>query len=92
MFRTFQHPETGRVKEVKVGFSWTVLFWGIIPMLCRGDWTSALASYLTALMMLFVLPIEIGYPLVLVFYLVIAAYYNNYYANKLIQKGYKQLN
>lgn len=30
--------KTNQVKQVKAGFSWTVLFWGFLTPLFRGDW------------------------------------------------------
>ncbi|SDC36174.1 hypothetical protein SAMN05421734_10735 [Pelagirhabdus alkalitolerans] len=32
-----KHP-SGLVKETKVGFSWTVFFFGFFPPFFRGDW------------------------------------------------------
>jgi hypothetical protein len=32
-----KHPQTGEIKKGVIGYSWTVCFWGWIPMLCRGD-------------------------------------------------------
>ena len=32
------NSSTNQVKQVKVGFSWTVFFFGIFPPLFRGDW------------------------------------------------------
>jgi len=38
---TFKNDNTGEVKPAPVGFSWTALFFGFIPMLCRSDWKGA---------------------------------------------------
>ena len=35
---TFRNNNTGEIKSAPVGFSWTVLFFGFIPMLFRSDW------------------------------------------------------
>ncbi len=39
-FLTFKHPVTGQTKQLKVGFSWTLLFFAIylIPLINRGLW------------------------------------------------------
>lgn len=92
MFRTFQHPQTGRLKEVKVGFCWTIMFFGIIPMFCRGDLKSAFSTLAIAWIIAYFLPITISWLVVWALYFIIAMKYNNYYANQLIQKGYNQIN
>ena len=38
--------ESGIQKNIKVGFSWTTLFWGWIPSAMRGDVVSALKLFL----------------------------------------------
>lgn len=84
MFKQFKNPNTGRIKEVKVGYSWTVALWGIIPMLCRCDWSSALFSLLIASMLNYICLFKAS----AIFYIIIGFYYNEYYANKLIKEGY----
>ena len=37
--------ESGIQKNIKVGFSWTTLFWGWIPSAMRGDVVSALKLF-----------------------------------------------
>jgi hypothetical protein len=34
----FENPRTGQMKEAPVGFSWTTLLFGPLPMLFRGNW------------------------------------------------------
>jgi hypothetical protein len=34
----FENPRTGQKRDAPVGFSWTTLFWGPIPMIYRGNW------------------------------------------------------
>lgn len=36
---TLQHKDTGLVKELKVGFSWTFLFFGAFVYIFRGNWS-----------------------------------------------------
>ncbi|MDT2830066.1 DUF2628 domain-containing protein [Vagococcus carniphilus] len=38
MFVNLYNPRTNQAKQAKVGFSWTVFFFGSIPALFRGDW------------------------------------------------------
>lgn len=40
--------EVGTVKECKLGFSWTVFFFGIFPALFRGDLKWALIQFVVA--------------------------------------------
>lgn len=93
MYNSFQDPNTGRIKEVKVGYSWTVLFWGLIPMLCRKDWISALVSFAIAWGLNMLIPNIFGciFPSS-IFYAIVAYFYNDYYAKKLLAKGYIQIN
>ena len=45
MIKIMRNQESGRVKKVKVGFSWTTFFFGWIPSAIRGDFTSALKIF-----------------------------------------------
>ena len=90
MYKTFQNPHTGKIVQVKVGYSWTVCFFGIIPMLCRKDWSSAILSFIIATILNSCLDI----PLIWtswIFYDILANYYNSYYASKLLEQGYIEL-
>lgn len=92
MYKTFQDPNTGRVKEVKEGYSWTVCFWGLIPMLCRKDWLTAIICFAVTFALNMLLPKICGLHPSVYFYIIFAFYYNKYYADKLIKQGYIQIN
>lgn len=33
-----RNENTGQIKQAKLGFSWTVFFFGFFPAIFRGDW------------------------------------------------------
>lgn len=72
-----KNEQTGEVKEVPIGFSWTTLFFGWFPALLRGDWKN--------FMILFFLTIP-TFGIILVVY---CFKYNMIYTSDLIGKGYK---
>lgn len=65
-------------KEVKEGFSWSVLFFGIFVPLIRGDW-------LWFLIMLVAAFVTSGFA-----WLVFPFIYNKIYINNLMEKGYRR--
>ncbi len=69
--------EVGLQKKVKVGFSWTLLFFGVFVPLIRGDLKWAL--------IMFVLAFLTGG----VSWLVFPFTYNKIYVESLIENGYK---
>ncbi len=69
--------EVGLQKKVKVGFSWTLLFFGVLVPLIRGDLKWAL--------IMFVLAFLTGG----VSWLVFPFTYNKIYVESLIENGYK---
>ena len=69
--------DRGITKQVKKGFSWTALFFGIFVPLTRGDWKWFLLS-IVADMVTFGL-----------FWLVFPFIYNKIYLNGLLNKGYR---
>lgn len=77
MKRIMTNERTGQYKEVKEGFSWTVLFWGIFPPLFRGDW-----KWLLIMLILAFFTAGISN-------LVFPFIYNKLYINDLIEKGYR---
>lgn len=66
----------GALKEVKVGFSWTMLFFGFFVPLLRGDWKWAVFSLCLSL-------ITCG-----VCWFVLPFFYNKIYIKGLIEKGW----
>lgn len=77
--------ESGLVKEVKKGFSWTFLFFGLFVPLVRGDlkWT-IIMLLLQALAGAFTFGIG-----AFVVSLIFAFIYNKVYIKSLLEKGYK---
>jgi hypothetical protein len=73
---TLQHSQTGLQKTVKIGFSWTTLFFGLFPALFRGDikW---------AVIMLILAIVTFG-----IAWLVFPFVYNKIYIKGLMEKGY----
>ncbi|CAH1852493.1 DUF2628 domain-containing protein [Convivina intestini] len=79
------NPATNQTKQIKLGFSWTVFFFGGFPALFRGD----IKWFLIALVIGVVLGIPtfgIGTGL---FGIVFAFFYNNLYAKDLIAAGFE---
>ena len=76
MKRTMKN-ESGQVKIVKEGFSWTMLFFGIFVPLYRGDWKWFLIILIANIF-------TYGWASV-----VFAFIYNKIYINDLLEKGYK---
>ena len=71
-----KHPEFEVTKQVPVGFSWTVLFFGCFSELFRGDWKWAIVMLLLSL---FTFGIS---------HLVFIFLYNKLYLNSLLDKGF----
>lgn len=77
MKAVLKHPQTNEIREVKVGFSWTTLFFGCFPALIRGDFKWALIMFLAAL-------VTYG-----ISWFVFPFIYNKLYIKELARKGYK---
>ncbi|EGC92637.1 hypothetical protein HMPREF9402_0025 [Turicibacter sp. HGF1] len=73
------------LKEVKVGFSWTILFFGFFVPLFRQDWIWGVSMFFVsvALMVLKV------YYLNPIFYLIMAIIYNKLYIENLLSEGWR---
>src|SRR5699024_2074098 len=78
----------GNRKDVKLGFSWTTLFFGFFVPLSRGDWkwTGIMIAVNIVIMM-------IGLGNAVAFANgVFSAIYNKLYAQDLLDKGYRGIN
>ena len=78
----------GFVKEVKLGFSWTVLFFGFFVPLIRGDW-KWLGIMLVISIFSGLFTLGLG---AFVANIILAFNYNKFYAKELYQKGYRSQN
>ena len=74
---TFQHPNTGAIKEAPVGFSWTTLFFAGIPALIRGHIGMGVVIIIIGLLTLFWSDV------------IFAFIYNKMYVKNLIGEGFK---
>lgn len=74
---TLKNESTGSVKQVKVGFSWTVMFFGIFVPLFRGDWLWFLIMTVAAI-------VTSGWS-----WIIFPFIYNRVYVNSLTDKGYR---
>ncbi|QGX01215.1 hypothetical protein [Streptococcus ruminicola] len=83
-----ESPE-GEIKEVKVGFSWTTLFFYCFVPLFRKDWKwlgIMIGSIIAGLMLTTILNIDANVSLGL--NIAFAVLYNNCYINDLLAKGW----
>ena len=79
--------DLGQAKEIKIGFSWTVFFWGLWVPLFRTDWKHFFIFLVVTSVLTF-----IGMPYVTPFVMLVVAFiYNKLYASDLYQKGYRGL-
>jgi|TARA_B110000967_G_C18826333_1_gene531605 hypothetical protein len=74
-----KHPEFEITKEVPVGFSWTILFFGFFPPLFRGDFKWGLIMLIAALLTSFLAS------------LIFMFIYNKIYLKSLLEKGYTSI-
>lgn len=75
---------TSEIKQIKVGYSWTVFFWGWIPSIFRKDWIGALAIFVLNLFVFYL----VGTYGVLITDAIIGALYNKNYISRLLKNGY----
>ena len=77
----------GVEKEVKVGFSWTTLFFGFFPALFRGDLKWAIIILLIEVLVGSITYIVGAWVVMIVF----AFIYNKIYIRELLKKGFRPL-
>lgn len=75
--KVYLKHDSGMVKEVKIGFSWTTFFFGIFPALFRGDWKWAGIMFICNLLSYGVAT------------MIFAFFYNKLYIKDLLEKGWK---
>jgi hypothetical protein len=76
MIVNLKNPNTNQFKQVKIGFSWTMFFFGFWVPLFRGDWKWLIIMLLLDIIGLF----TFGF---------VTFLYNKLYAEDLISKGFK---
>lgn len=69
--------EVGIIKNIKIGFSWTTLFFGLFVPLVRGDWKWFLIILIASV-------VTCG-----ISNIVFCFIYNKIYINELLEKGFK---
>lgn len=77
------HSFTKQVKQTKLDFSWTVLFFGCWPMLFRADWKWFFITFAAN----FILAI-LFFPVMFVFNIVMSINYNKLYVKELLAQGF----
>ena len=76
MLVKLKEPKTGIIRNIKVGFSWTTLFFGFFPALIRDDWKWALIQFILQIISCSLTNI------------IFAFFYNEIYIKKQILSGY----
>lgn len=79
--------DIGITKEIKVGFSWTMFFFGVFVPLFRGDWK----GFVSILGVEFVLTVTGAILIMPLVMLGLSFLYNKLYAKDLYDKGYRGL-
>lgn len=88
MFINLSNPKTNVIKQCKIGFSWTVFFFGFFPTIFRGDW-----KWLIAML---VVDVILGFPSFgiasCIANIIFAFIYNKLYITDLLNAGYQPVN
>lgn len=79
------NKRTNSMRRVKVGYSWTVLFFGFFPTLFRSDWKWFTIILLTDLL---VGSLTMGFGSIIVS-IIFSFVYNKLYVNDLLNNGYE---
>jgi len=94
----FEHPTTQVSKEAPVGFSWTLLAFGIFVPIFRGHWRWAFILFMAHLILMIVASIlftgranaaEMTQVAPSLIDIPMAFYYNSIYIRELVETGYK---
>ena len=87
----FKHPITSEKRQTPLGFSWTVLIFGFIPPIFRGDWKWAGLIFLTGTILSLILFIFVPIPGAIFFWvnLFFAFTYNKLHIKDLVNKGFQ---
>lgn len=79
--------DLGQAKEIKIGFSWTMFFWGIFVPLFRTDWKHFFIIFGVSVVLGF-----IGFAFLVPFIMLVLSFmYNKMYASDLYKDGYRGL-
>ncbi len=74
---TLYNPQTGEEQNIRIGYSFTMFFFGFFVPFFRKDWQT---GFILMLCDIFTLGIAS---------IIFAGFYNAYFSKKLIKKGYK---
>jgi len=77
MYVRLKHKDSGMIKEVPLGFSWTALFFGALVPLFRGD-----LKWFAIFMLASILTLGLAW-------IAVPFIYNKIYVKELLQKGFK---
>ena len=84
-----KNAQTGETKQGILGFSWTTLFFGFIPALCRGDFQTAFLIFGLDVALFFAAPNFIFYFIICNLpQFIYAFFYNQVYTQNLVDKGF----